>query len=82
MIMTAARFKELKADRTLISCQEEEAAFERNLAWEVRSARAKTAVRTKRAKYATWPTRDRKHLLCPKCGTDCGYWNLPLCCGK
>jgi len=19
---------------------------------------------------------------CPKCGTNCGYWNLPLVCGK
>lgn len=60
-MMTAARFKELKANRALISDREEEAAFEATLAWEVRSNRAKQAAATKRAKYTSWPTRAKVH---------------------
>lgn len=59
-MLTAARFNQLKADPTLISSREEEAAYEATLAWEVRSAQAKRAVATKRAKYPIWPTRKRK----------------------
>ncbi len=25
---------------------------------------------------------DETPVLCPKCGENCGYWNLPLGCGK
>lgn len=59
--MTAARFRELKENPSLISSREEEAEFERTLAWEVRSNRAKRAVETKRRKYTKWPTRNRDH---------------------
>jgi hypothetical protein len=62
MMITAARFEQLKQDKSLISCREEEEAFERTLAWEVRSARAKRAAATKRAKYTEWPTRANRHL--------------------
>jgi hypothetical protein len=62
MMITAARFEQLKQDKSLISCREEEEAFERTLAWEVRSARAKRAAATKRAKYTEWPTRKNSHL--------------------
>lgn len=24
----------------------------------------------------------KEHGICPKCGDQCGYWNLPLVCGK
>ena len=24
----------------------------------------------------------KEKTKCPKCGTNCGYWNLPLRCGK
>lgn len=60
MMITAARFAELKQNPALISCREEEEAYERTLAWEVRSARAKRAVETKRKKYAIWPGPGKK----------------------
>lgn len=62
-MMTAARFRELKADRSLISSREEEAEFERTLTWEIRSARAFRAVATKRRKYTKWPTRNKDHKI-------------------
>jgi hypothetical protein len=26
--------------------------------------------------------RNAGRKICPKCGTACGYWNLPKVCGK
>lgn len=60
--MTAYRFHQLKADRSLISSREEEVEFERQLLGQKRSAAAFRAVNTKRQMYPTWPTRKRDHL--------------------
>lgn len=57
--MTAARFKELLEGE--IPLEEEEEEFEQLLDWKRRSDAAKRAVRTKRERYSSWPTRKGDH---------------------
>jgi hypothetical protein len=58
--MTAERFMQMKAGSPAVSAKEQE-DFKRTLAWEKRSNAAKLAVRTKRSRYKSWPTRKNDH---------------------
>lgn len=59
-MMTAARYNYLKQHPDEVK-PDELGYFEQTKLWEKRSAAAKRAVETKRAKYTTWPTRKGDH---------------------
>lgn len=61
-MMTGARFKQLK-EGAVPTDEAERRDFERLLLWEKRSNSAKQAVKTKLAKYPTWPTRRGDHKM-------------------
>lgn len=64
--MIAVRYEELKRQlpNPQFASDEEKAEFARTQQWEKRSAAAKRAVQTKRARYSRWPANykdKRKH---------------------